>query len=117
VRNLIRAISIAFVLVPCGALAQSPSLNYQKLEYEYKPQKPDGAAPRDAQSGLPTGKRMHKPYTITKQVGSASPALTTQNKPLTPTVNRALQSNVLQKSGGVDSPVKQGYDLKANKGR
>jgi hypothetical protein len=107
------AIAIAFVLAPCVALAQ----NYQKIQQEYKPQKDDGILARDAQSGLPTGKRMHKPYTITKQVGSASPALTTQNKPLTPTVNPALQGNVLQKSGGVDSPVKQGYDLKANKGR
>jgi hypothetical protein len=97
----------------CVALAQ----NYQKIQQEYKPQKDDVTLARDAQSGLPTGKRMHKPYTITKQIGSASPALTTQNKPLTPTVNPGLQSNVLQKSGGVDSPVNPGYDLKANKGR
>jgi hypothetical protein len=39
------------------------------------------------------------------------------NKPLTTTVNPALQGNALQKSRGVDSPVKPGYDLKANKGR
>jgi hypothetical protein len=37
-------------------------------------------------------------------------------KPITTTVNPALQGNVLQKSGGVGSPVKPGYDLKANKG-
>jgi hypothetical protein len=26
-------------------------------------------SPRDAASGLPTGKRMHKPYTVTARVG------------------------------------------------
>ena len=26
-------------------------------------------SPRDASSGLPTGKRMHKPYTVTAHVG------------------------------------------------
>ena len=32
-------------------------------------------APRDAASGLPTGKRMHKPMTIVKEWGAASPKL------------------------------------------
>jgi hypothetical protein len=31
------------------------------------------AAPRDAASGLPTGKRMHKPFTITAHVDAACP--------------------------------------------
>ena len=31
--------------------------------------------PRDAASGLPTGKRMHKPLTITKEIDKASPIL------------------------------------------
>lgn len=31
------------------------------------------SAPRDAASGLATGKRMHKPFTITKEWGTASP--------------------------------------------
>ena len=31
--------------------------------------------PRDAASGLPTGKRMHKPYVITKEIDVASPRL------------------------------------------
>jgi type VI secretion system secreted protein Hcp len=31
--------------------------------------------PRDPQSGLPTGKRMHKPYTITKELDRSSPLL------------------------------------------
>ena len=32
-------------------------------------------SPRDAASGLPTGKRQHKPLTITKPVGKSSPLL------------------------------------------
>lgn len=32
-------------------------------------------APRDAASGLPTGKRQHKPLTITKPIDKASPIL------------------------------------------
>ncbi len=32
-------------------------------------------SPRDAASGLPTGKRMHKPFTITKEVDKSSPLL------------------------------------------
>jgi len=32
-------------------------------------------SPRDAASGLPTGKRMHKPFTITKELDKASPIL------------------------------------------
>ena len=31
--------------------------------------------PRDASSGLPTGKRMHKPITVVKEWGAASPQL------------------------------------------
>jgi hypothetical protein len=33
------------------------------------------ASPRDAASGLPTGKRQHKPFVITKSVDKASPLL------------------------------------------
>ena len=32
-------------------------------------------SPRDAASGLPTGKRMHKPFVITKELDKASPIL------------------------------------------
>jgi hypothetical protein len=105
-RNPILSVAIAFVLVaPCTALAQSPSLNFQKIEHEYKEQKPDGTV-RDPQSGLPTGKRMHKPLRVTTPVGSASPALTTQNKPINPTVNPALQGNKLGGSTGPTVPPK-----------
>jgi hypothetical protein len=30
-------------------------------------------SPRDPQSGLPTGKRMHKPMVITKELDAAAP--------------------------------------------
>ena len=33
------------------------------------------SVPRDAQSGMATGKRMHKPFTITKEVDRSSPML------------------------------------------
>jgi type VI protein secretion system component Hcp len=33
------------------------------------------AAPRDTASGLATGRRMHKPFTITKEIDKASPLL------------------------------------------
>ena len=33
-------------------------------------------SPRDASSGMPSGKRMHKPVTITKEWGPATPQLT-----------------------------------------
>lgn len=32
-------------------------------------------SPRDPQSGLPTGQRMHKPFVITKELDKASPVL------------------------------------------
>lgn len=32
-------------------------------------------SPRDAASGLPTGKRMHKPFVVTKEVDRATPLL------------------------------------------
>jgi len=45
----------------------------------------------------------------------------TTGKPLTTTVNPALQGNIVLKpqktDGSLDAAVKQGYDLKANKGR
>src|SRR6478609_1298153 len=35
----------------------------------------DIVSPRDAASGLPTGKRMHKPFIITKELDKSSPLL------------------------------------------
>ena len=39
------------------------------------------AAARDAASGLATGKRAHKPFTITKQYDKATPMLAAPSKP------------------------------------
>jgi type VI secretion system secreted protein Hcp len=33
------------------------------------------ATPRDAASGLPTGKRMHRPFVVTKEIDKSSPLL------------------------------------------
>jgi hypothetical protein len=111
--NAFLAIAIAFVLAaPSTALAQS------KLGTEYKPQKPDGSlGSLDRGSGTTSKRVVHKPITITKPTDTASPSLATQNKPLTTTVNPALQGNVLEKSDGAGSPPPQrGYDLKTRKG-
>jgi hypothetical protein len=99
-------IAIAFVLAaPCTAVAGGKKDTIEVNSFNFGT---GGSTARDPQSGLPTGKRMHKPPTVTTPVGSASPALTTQNKPLTTTVNPALQENVLQKGtvGGSTGPTK-----------
>ena len=44
-------------------------------------------SPRDAASGLPTGKRMHKPFVITKELDKASPMLGRSAKGSTSTDN------------------------------
>ena len=122
----------AFVLAPCIALAQSPSPNFQKIEHEYKPKKPDGtsATQEDISSGQASGKRQHKPITVIKETDKSSPNIMqrkaggdpqTTGKPLTTTVNPALQGKTVlkpQKSdGSLDAAVRNGYDLKASKGR
>ena len=48
-------------------------------------------SPRDAASGLPTGKRQHAPFVITKEVDQASPAL--YNRSSTTNDSRASGSN------------------------
>jgi hypothetical protein len=66
-RNPILPVAIAFVLVaPCTALAQSPSLNFQKIEREYKEQKTDGTA-RDPQSGFPPANACTSPSRSQRQ--------------------------------------------------
>ena len=46
-------------------------------------------SPRDPASGLPTGKRMHKPFVITKELDKATPLLYSQGKPFVPLLNIA----------------------------
>jgi hypothetical protein len=43
----------------------------------------DVIKPRDAASGLPTGKRQHKPFTITKRIDKSSPTLYELKQPAT----------------------------------
>jgi type VI protein secretion system component Hcp len=92
--NATLVIAMASVLAaPCIALAENVTLTYGGPKVEYKEQKADG--PRDAASGLPTGKRMHKPITITKGVSPASTNLTTTTKTnLTTTTNTGVKSNI-----------------------
>lgn len=57
---------------------ESISLNFTKIEMKYQEQDASSSSsvsPRDAASGLPTGKRMHKPLTITKELDKSSPML------------------------------------------
>lgn len=51
---------------------ESIKWTFLKIEWTYEVKNP-----RDAGSGLPTGKRMHKPITITKEIDKASPKLMT----------------------------------------
>jgi hypothetical protein len=44
------------------------SFNFGTIKVEYKPQ-----LAGDPQSGLPTGKRMHKPFVIVKEIDASSP--------------------------------------------
>ena len=52
---------------------ESIPFNFTKIEMKY-----EIVSPRDAQSGLPTGKRMHKPFVITKETDKSSPVLYTK---------------------------------------
>ena len=54
-----------------GGISQKGHENQIKvLEYSYQV-----VSPRDMASGLPTGKRMHKPFVITMELDKASPQL------------------------------------------
>jgi hypothetical protein len=51
---------------------------------------------------------MHKPVMIIKDGASASPTVTTQNKPINP----ALQGNVLQKGAAGSTTTQQQFNQK-----
>lgn len=55
-------------------------------------------SPRDAASGLPTGKRMHKPMVITKEWGASSPQLSE----IKPTYDVKANKTVRMAAGGGD---------------
>lgn len=55
---------------------QPPSLEHLQGPPSGKGKPLDDASPKlDSQSGLPTGKRLHKPITIEKRTDSASPKI------------------------------------------
>jgi type VI secretion system secreted protein Hcp len=57
-------------------------------------------APRDAATGLPTGKRMHKPLTIIKEWGAASPQIYTSlvtNENLSKVILEFIKTDALGK--------------------
>jgi hypothetical protein len=102
-------VPMALVLaLPMGALAAST--NFSKAKTEYEPQKPDGTSSRrDVSTGLPTGKRMHKPYTsssknrkpkrakfdaftVTKTIDTSSPSLMRSTTPPMTPHSRLLSS-------------------------
>ena len=62
-------------------------------------------SPRDAASGQATGKRMHKPITITKEWGASTPLLNKQ-------IGWAPKGDHAAKAGG----TKTGYDVKKVEG-
>ena len=59
-------------------------------------------SPRDAASGLPTGKRQHKPLTITKPIDQATPLLL--QGLLTDEVYEQLIFTAYRRSGGSEMP-------------
>ena len=61
----------------------------------------DIVSPRDASSGLPTGKRMHKPFVITKEIDRSSPLLYSALVNNENLVQWQLQC-FAQKTGGVE---------------
>ncbi|MEX0645047.1 MAG: type VI secretion system tube protein TssD [Parvularculaceae bacterium] len=63
-------------------------------------------SPRDAASGLPTGKRQHKPFTITKPIDKSSPLLMSalDNNETLPDVRLQLFSASTSARGAVGGP-------------
>ena len=54
---------------------QQAGLKVQGNTLKLVPAVQSAASPRDPASGLPTGKRMHKPFVITKELDKATPLL------------------------------------------
>jgi hypothetical protein len=63
----------AFAVVAAQA-ATAPQAGSQSSGEPARGQTHDCKAPRDAASGLASGKRMHKPLTINKETDAATPA-------------------------------------------
>jgi FlaG/FlaF family flagellin (archaellin) len=111
-RNSVLPIAIAFVLAaPCTALAGGKKDTIEVLSPSFgagtqpTTSTTGGTTKRDISSGQATGKRQWKPVTTLKENTGSSP---TAGKPLTTTIDPALQSNVLGKGtvGGSSGPTK-----------
>jgi hypothetical protein len=81
------------------ATMEQISLNFTKIEFGYFESKRKNTANREAGSGLPTGKRMHKPIVFTKEFDPASSPLIT----------------ITEAGGTVSGDMIATYDLKAAK--
>ncbi len=88
--------------------------SYETVKFEYV------VSPRDAASGLATGKRQHKPMMVVKEL-ARTPIVTTLGRIVVGDldgdglVDQAPPSTLGTKGGALDAPVKAGYDLKLNK--
>ncbi|MFC7356734.1 type VI secretion system tube protein Hcp [Jejudonia soesokkakensis] len=76
--------------------------DYYKAKSEFSVSSTDNSvteviSPRDAASGLPTGKRQHKPLTIRSEIDKSTPSLT---KPVSNTVNTTEGAMVRGTGGG-----------------
>jgi hypothetical protein len=72
-------------------------------------------SPRDAASGLATGKRMHKPLVITKELDSAVLAVTEPETNLTVACVASGEAAVSSAATEATTAVKPTYDVKAVK--
>jgi hypothetical protein len=111
-----------YKLIAVPAQGVDPSIPHLSMKFECV------VSPRDAASGQATGKRQHKPFTITKELDKMSPKGTSlgeivvgdldgdgsadRSLPLRQQDN-ALEGNTSSKSTTSERPV--GYDLKINK--
>jgi hypothetical protein len=86
---------------------------------DVKPPSPPVVSPRDAASGLPTGKRMHKPFVITKDWSSQAQAqqfCTGAQGEFSSTGGKFACTVDLDTPQGLAAAKSAGYDLKAAKG-
>ncbi|TQV77122.1 hypothetical protein FLL45_04005 [Aliikangiella marina] len=81
VKTLLSAVSLTLCLTSFSAFADDTKSKVENPQNQTKAQ-----VKREKGSGMATGKRQHKPVSITKPLDKASPLL---NKPLTKNNNRA----------------------------
>ena len=74
----------------------------------------DIVSPRDPASGLPTGKRMHKPITITKEIDKSSPLLSTKLGEVVVDTDGTVISGTVSFKSSQGQAVKASWNLKEN---